>query len=267
MRILLAILAVLATAGCGSHNFSDSGPSTELLSGATAAAGSRIAPAGGPYSYRVPAHWHSISRFSLTGAGAAATRSLFATRGAVRGAVSIIGLVIVFYSIFSFTRGLQRVYIDIWGLTPQKFEAMLRRATWILGFVVYTSVLTPIQDYDRDHHIPYMYATGVLVLGTVFWIWTPYILLGRRIAWRRLLPTGLITSAGIAIYTIGSALYLPTIFTHNAERYGLIGIAFGLVTWLFAYSGVVIACAVVAHSWDVHHNPDDLIIPTADSSP
>ncbi len=197
-----------------------------------------------------------ISRFSLTGAGAAATRSLFATRGAVRGAVSIIGLVIVFYSIFSFTRGLQRVYIDIWGLTPQKFEAMLRRATWILGFVVYTSVLTPIQDYDRDHHIPYMYATGVLVLGTVFWIWTPYILLGRRIAWQRLLPTGLITSAGIAIYTIGSALYLPTIFTHNAERYGLIGIAFGLVTWLFAYAGVVIACAVVAHSWDVHHNPE-----------
>ena len=71
-----------------------------------------------------------ISRFSLTGAGAAATRSLFATRGAVRGAVSIIGLVIVFYSIFSFTRGLERVYIEYSGADPQKFEAMLRRATW-----------------------------------------------------------------------------------------------------------------------------------------
>ena len=42
VAILVAIIAVAAAAGCGSHNFSDSGPSTELLSGATAAAGSRI---------------------------------------------------------------------------------------------------------------------------------------------------------------------------------------------------------------------------------
>lgn len=208
-----------------------------------------------------------VARFGLSGLGASATRALFATKGTVRGAVSVIGLVILFYSIFSFTRGLQRVYVDIWGLTPQKFEAIVRRATWILGFVVYLAALSPIQDYDRDHHVPLFYASLALVLGSGFWMWTPYVLLGRRIPWRRLLPTGLITAAGISAYTIGSSLYLPTIFTHNAERYGLIGIAFGLVTWLFAYSGVVIACAVVAHSWDVHHNPDDLIIPTPDSSP
>lgn len=73
VAILVAILAPAATAGCGSHNFSDSSPSTELLSGATAAAGSRIAPAGGPYSYRVPAHWHSISRFTV-GSVSARTR-------------------------------------------------------------------------------------------------------------------------------------------------------------------------------------------------
>ena len=67
-----------------------------------------------------------------------------------------------------------------------------------------------------------------------------------RLPWRRLLPTGLLTAAGIAAYTIGSALYLPHIFTENAERYGLIGIAFGLVTWLFAYAWVVITCSVVS---------------------
>jgi membrane protein len=197
-----------------------------------------------------------VSRFGLNGPGAVATRALFATRGTVRGAVSIIGLVILFYSLFSFTRGLQRVYTDIWRLVPQKFEAILRRATWIVGFVFYSSVLTPIQDYDKNHHVPYLYAGAALALGSVFWIWTPYILLGRRIPWKRLLPTGLITAAGIAAYTIGSSLYLPTIFTHNAERYGTIGIAFGLVTWLFAYAGVAIACAVVAHSWDIHHNKE-----------
>ena len=73
LAILVATMAVAVTGGCGSHNFSDSAPSTELLSGATAAAGSRIAPAGGPYSYRVPAHWHSIARFTV-GSVSAKTR-------------------------------------------------------------------------------------------------------------------------------------------------------------------------------------------------
>lgn len=119
-----------------------------------------------------------VSRFGLNGPGAVATRALFATRGTVRGAVSIIGLVILFYSLFSFTRGLQRVYTDIWRLTPQKLEAVLRRATWMLGFVVYISVLSPIQNFDRGHHVPYLYASAALILGSVFWIWTPYVLLG-----------------------------------------------------------------------------------------
>ncbi len=196
-----------------------------------------------------------ISRFNLTGPGAAGTRALFANRGAVRGAVSIVGLVILFYSVFSFTSGLQRVYLKIWDLPPQKFEAMVRRATWILGFVVYVAALSPVQRFDHDHHVPYLYALAALILGSAFWIWTPWILLGRRLPWRRLLPTGIVTAAGISLYTIGSAIYLPHIFTENVERYGIIGIAFGLVTWLFAYAGVVISCAVLAHSWDVHHNP------------
>ena len=44
-----------------------------------------------------------VNRLGLTGAGAEATRNLIATQGAVRGAVSILGLVILLYSVFSFT--------------------------------------------------------------------------------------------------------------------------------------------------------------------
>ena len=45
---------------------------------------------------------------------------------------------------------------------------------------------------------------------------------------------------------------MPAIFTRNAERYGLIGVAFGLVTWLFAYAAVVVVSAVVGGTWDQH---------------
>ena len=92
--------------------------------------------------------------------------------------------------------------------------------------------------------------TVAFVFGAVLWVWTPYVLLGRRLPWRRLLPSGLMTAGSVGLYSLASALYLPQTFTTNAERYGLIGVAFGLVTWLFGYAAVVIGAAAVAGVWD-----------------
>ena len=85
----------------------------------------------------------------------------------------------------------------------------------------------------------------------MFWLWTPHPL-GKRVPWHRLIPTGFVTTVAITAYSIGTAIFLPDIFTTNAERYGLIGIAFGLVTWLFAYAAVVIVSAVLGWTWDAH---------------
>jgi membrane protein len=196
-----------------------------------------------------------VNRLGLTGAGAEATRNLFATQGEIRGAVNVLGFVILLYSVFSFTKGLQRVYLDIWRLPTQQFEAVVRRATWVLTFVLFTALLRPLQDATERNDLPVTGHTIAFVFGAVLWVWTPYVLLGRRLPWRRLLPTGLVTAGCIAVYSLGSAVYLPAIFTTNAERYGLIGIAFGLVTWLFGYAAVVIGAAAVAGVWDRRGHP------------
>jgi membrane protein len=190
--------------------------------------------------------------FGLSGLGASATRTLFATGGEVRGAVSVIGVVIVLYSVLSFTRALQRVYLNVWRLHPQPFDALARQVAWMVGFVVYSALLSPLRDLEHGRNLGVLYTAAAIALGAAFWVWTPYVLLGRRIQWRRMLPTGLLTAAAISLYSIGTSLFLPAIFTRNAERYGLIGIAFGLVTWLFAYAGVVVVCAVLAGTWDRH---------------
>jgi membrane protein len=203
-----------------------------------------VGPGGGSFGEEL------VLRLGLTGGGASATRTLFASSGEVRGAVSVVGLVIVLYSMRSFTRALQRVYLEVWELRPQRLDAFVRQITWIVGFIAYTSLLAPVRDLERRHGLLSLYAATAILCSVAFWLWTPYVLLGRRIHWRRMLPTGVLTAVGIALYSIGTAIFLPAIFTKNAERYGLIGIAFGLVTWLFAYAGVVIVCAVVAGTWD-----------------
>jgi membrane protein len=191
-----------------------------------------------------------VVRLGLTGPGASATQTLFATGGEVRGAVSVIGIVVLLYSVLSFTRALQRVYLNIWRLHPEPFDALARQLVWMVGFVVYTVVLAPLHDLEHEHNLGVLYAVSSIVLSAAFWVWSPYVLLGGRVHWRRMLPTGLLTAAAISLYSIGTAVFLPGIFTRNAERYGLIGVAFGLVTWLFAYAGILIGSAVIAAVWD-----------------
>lgn len=197
-----------------------------------------------------------VQRLGLTGRGAEATRTLFATGGEVRAAVSVIGLVIVLYSVLSFTRGLQRVYLQVWRLHPQLPDALVRQATWIVGFVAYTVLLSPIHDLEHRHDVANLYAPSAIAFGAAFWLWTPYVLLGKRIPWRRLISTSLLTAAGITVFSAGTAVFLPAILTRNAERYGLIGVAFGLVTWLFAYAAVVLVSAVVAGTWERRRQRD-----------
>lgn len=194
-----------------------------------------------------------VVRLGLTGAGASATRTLFASSGEVRGAVSVVGIVILLYSVLSFTRALQRVYLNIWHLHHETFDALRRQVTWILGFSLYTAALSPIRDLEHRSDVGVLYGVTAIALGAAFWVWTPYVLLGRRIPWRRMLPTGLLTAAAISAYSAGTAVFLPAIFTRNAERYGLIGIAFGLVTWLFIYAAILIGSAVLGRVWDRHH--------------
>jgi membrane protein len=190
-----------------------------------------------------------VNRFGLTGAGADATRTLFATDGQIQGAVSVLGLVILFYSVFSFAKGLQRIYLDIWRLPAQQFDAILRRATWVLSFVLFTALLSPLRAFTDHNDLPISGLTISFVFGATLWVWTPYLLLGRRLPWQRLLPTGLLTAGAVAAYSLGCQIFLPEIFTTNAERYGLIGIAFGIVSFLFGYAAVVVGTAIVAGTW------------------
>jgi membrane protein len=193
-----------------------------------------------------------VRRFGLSGSGAHATRQLFATGGEVRGAVSVIGILIVLYSVLSFTRALQRVYLQVWRLRPQLPEALIRQLTWMAGFCLYTLVLSPLRDLEHRHNVASLYAPSAIALGALFWLWTPRVLLGNRISWHRLLASALLTTVGNTLYAVGTALFLPSIMTTNAERYGLIGVAFALVTWLFVYAAVIVVAACLGGVWDRH---------------
>jgi membrane protein len=79
-----------------------------------------------------------------------------------------------------------------------------------------------------------------VVLGVGVWLITPYLLLGRRLTWQRLLPTSLLSAIGMAGVGIWSVLWMPRTIAASARQFGVIGIGFALMSWMFAASIVLV---------------------------
>jgi membrane protein len=74
-------------------------------------------------------------------------------------------------------------------------------------------------------------------------MFTPFILLGRRVHPRVLVPGGVATAILLTAFNLGSRVYLPESTTTNVQRYGLVGVTFTILTWLFAFSLMLIVSA------------------------
>jgi hypothetical protein len=182
-----------------------------------------------------------IRRFGLTGQGAAAARALFATPSQVEAGIGALGLLILITSVLSFARALERVYLEAWELPAQTGAGATRtRLLWLASLFGTLAVLSVFHtDWTGRRSL-----LASTVAAGLFLAWTPYLLLGRRVAWRRLVPTIAFGGAAELALGIGSAIVMPELVSRNTARYGQVGLAFSLVSWLFAAALLIIAVAV-----------------------
>jgi hypothetical protein len=186
-----------------------------------------------------------VDRFGLTGSGAQAARSLFATPAQVQAGIGLFGLVILVSSILSFARALERVYLDCWELPALTAGAVRNRMTWLAGCILTVAILSTGNEAAEAAGAGAVGWLLAFVIGGAFFLWTAYVLLGRRVPTRSLLATGAVTATAMLVLAVGSDLVMPGLVTHNTVRYGLIGFAFSLVSWLFAGAVLVVASAIL----------------------
>jgi len=189
-----------------------------------------------------------VTDFHLHGSAARAVRSAFAPAGEVAGQTSALGGLLLVVSALSFTRALQRLYQLTWDQRPLGLSAAKWGLAWLV-MVVTVVTFRPLVLYG-------VHGFWRLVLSLAFaaavWLITPYVLLGRRVGWRRLMPTALMTAVGITVLSISSALWLPRTIVSSAEQFGVIGVAFALLSWLVAVGVVLVgaaACGRALEDW------------------
>jgi membrane protein len=180
-----------------------------------------------------------IERFDLDGDAAAVVHEAFrATDDETT--VTVFSVLVLVFSVLSFTRRLQRLYEETWEFEPRGLRGTGSGLVWLAFFAVYVSLHPALDEVLARRGGLFFSLAGAFVLG----LFTPYLLLGRRLRMRRLVLQGALTAAGIAGLGIWSAIYMPRAIESSAEAYGSIGVAFALLTWLWGLAGVLVAAAV-----------------------
>jgi len=180
-----------------------------------------------------------IHRLHLKGTAADSVQAAVAPPQAVAGSVTALGVLLVLFSGLSLARALQRLYELCYRLPSVGVRGTPWHLLWILLLPLYLSLRPLVVSIGG----PLWHLLGALLLGAFVWLATPYVLLGRRLSWQALLPGALLTGLSMTVFGFFSALYLPHTVSTSSSRYGAIGIAFALLSWLVLAGFVLVGSA------------------------
>jgi membrane protein len=191
-----------------------------------------------------------IRRFGLSGEAAAAVEAVFAHPDS--GSIGAASLLLLVFSGVSLTRRMQLMYVQAWRLPPLRgvrgsLNAMMGLTVLLVELALLYLVRSLVRSlpFDWALQLPLSWAAGALLWTTI-----PWLLMDRRISWRRLLPGGVLTAVLASVYGVATTVYMPAMMTSYSERYGLFGVTIALVGWLLCICFLLIAATVVAAELD-----------------
>ncbi len=186
-------------------------------------------------------------RLSLSGPTANTVEVLFTNPDTTVASASLISVVLLLFSLNSFTRTMRRSVERPWGLSKSGTRGQL---AGLLGVVLLGGMFATVVQVGSlwPSPSPAEFVAGALLKTAVasgFWLVITYVMSTGRIPLRHLWPGAL--AGGIAQTGAGwwTVTFLPAILEKDTSRYGVIGAALGILTWLVVMSGVAVGVGVV----------------------
>ncbi len=171
-------------------------------------------------------------RLGLSGTSELSLEQAFTPPVSASSSTSILGVVLLLLSALSFTRALQRLYETSYGVPSLGMRGSKYGLQWLAAVGVFTLV-RPLLVHNTSGRLQ---VVVVLATSTVLWLGTPYLLLGQRLAKQRLLPGAVLCAVLMTSLATASALFLPRTVATSSQQFGIIGVAFALMSW-FVFAG------------------------------
>jgi membrane protein len=173
---------------------------------------------------------------------------LFASSHATVASVTGVAWVFLVLSGYSVASSLQGLYHRVFGLDSRTTRDAPRALIWLVLLVAWLFVSGLAGPRVRAGG-PVEFAIVGLVVFTLFWWFTMWLLLAGRIPWRRLLPCAVATGVFWLGMEAAFAVISSGMVTSDYREYGPIRTVFAVMSYLIAIGVVVILGAVSGLVW------------------
>ncbi len=164
----------------------------------------------------------------------------------------VIGGLMTVISATSFSRALDRMYARVWGTPKLTFSKGWR---WIVVVVAISLGVTAQGIIARLGDIGIFDLLGLsleiladLAFWTVLWFFVCRMLTQKKVNIRCSLLTGIISAVGLTALSIGSRVALEPVLASATGQFGILGVIFTIISWLFVFSAVLVASAVIVYT-------------------
>ena len=150
------------------------------------------------------------------------------------------------------TSTLQTWYHRIYEQTPPRglLRHLVYQVAGVAGFTVYISSEVWLFDKARPAGGRGLIFLLTFVFAVLFWWWSAYMLLFRRVPLRRLIPAGVATGVCITGLGVFSSLVFSGQITDGQKSYGPAGVVLALISFLVGFGVCLHAGAVFGRMWN-----------------
>jgi uncharacterized BrkB/YihY/UPF0761 family membrane protein len=186
-----------------------------------------------------PRATHDVDALIATGNQAIATLTWFSAIVLVLGGIGMASTLSAWY---------HRIY----ERTPPK--GILRHYAYhgagVVAFTIYISLEVWLFDKARPVGGRGLILVITFVFAVLFWWWSSYMLLFRRVPLRQMFPAGVATGACITGLGIVSSFFFSDQVTSGQKSYGPAGVVIALITFLVGFGVCLHAGAVFGRMWN-----------------
>ena len=164
------------------------------------------------------------------------------------GTFGVLSALIVLFSATGLARAMVRAYATVWNVGKVRSgpAAALRWLAVVLLLSAFVLVSRAIGKVADDTPLPLLTDTTTLFLADAgLTLLVPWLLLGRAVPARRLLPGALVFALIMLAVRPAGHLYLPRALRSSDAHYGTIGLAFTYISWLYVISFCLLGASVV----------------------
>lgn len=168
----------------------------------------------------------------------------------------VIGAIMTLVSATSFSRALDRMYSRVWDVPRLTLREGWRWVVVILAVAIGVVVQILVPNLRELWSMRAVVGFGIeLVAGFLLWavLWSAIsrMLTLGRVNTRCLILNGVVTAAGLTVLVVATHIGMAQVVKSATAQFGILGIIFTVISWLFVFSAIVIGATVIVHALSV----------------